>query len=1140
VTFAIPIFVEERAGGIAAPAFIARPLFHPKPVQRAEKLSRALAKLSNDLHQLLHDLGKDPRHDELAEWTFNPLIEEATLDLRLELDSGSHKRTFFFAGYEALEKKLFFTPTISELHFGVRKGESLAERATTVLTRHLRDVERQGGEANLDEYALIGKARLATIEIAVHPAALAKKAKKPTRAILFGGEEKKDGEQELRKTGRAMHAMYPDDLDRAVGRDREVEELGRLLAASDRRAILLAGPRKVGKTAIIHELAWRISAQKKERFAGSREIWLVSPMRLISGMSYLGEWENRVLAILEFLKSKDRVLYFDDLLGLFTAGISAASDLNVGQVLRPWLEKRLVRVIAEITPEAWRVLRERDRAFADLFQVMPVNEPPEPETLRVLVNVARVLEEENKCAFDLETVPAVYDLHRRFATDAAFPGKAAGFLRRLAVRYAGGHANRWSALHEFHQQSGLQVAMLDERTTLQRAEILEQLRKGVIGQDHALEAFADVLAALKARLNDPRRPLGTMLLLGPTGVGKTQAAKTLASYLFESNERLLRFDMNEYVDAASATRLIGTPMEPEGLLTSAVRRQPFSVLLFDEIEKAAPEVFDMLLAVLDEGRLTDALGRVTDFTQTVILLTSNLGVREARARLGFRASAAAVESDDGIYIAAAEKFFRPEFFNRLDRVIPFRTLGRQELETITRQQLGQLLSRDGMKRRNGLLNVTPEAMTRLVELGHHPQLGARALKRVIEREVAQPLAQKLAELPPGTPLIANLAMRGEGFDLGLKDLSPVERSVFWPELLVKGQTISRTGTTTMGTIGKDSSPQPPAPRAARELAEWTRRVLEGVYAALDRIERHLAEDAPSGKIELGKLSRAQENYFLCREHFKKAERLAQAVERSQERPRGTGTPMKVPRARPLKLVIRQEISGNPRFDREREAIALRDHLRDLEPEKVEVPDSPLTALLRELALLEILTARPLDDRPALLIFRACTEVDKSAVFRLARRYAECLGHIWGNPAKLAFEPRDENELLLKTIFGELPGRAQGMYFNGINARRLLPEKTGTILTRRSDGGTGIILMTVAEAGSEAEAFDLAKKMADSIDALEPDEFGPVIQTLIENESLTDFRSGVVISADVPVEELRALILYSLKLPEELAAVMRNA
>ena len=353
-----------------------RPLFHAQPVQRAEKVGRALSRLTGELTQLLHALGREPRHDRLADWTFHPTLEETTLELRMELTSGSVRRHFFLVGYPALDRKLFFTPTLPDLHFELLPGQALLDRATAVFTRHFRDMEKlEDGPVDWQKFALIGKARLTTLEIPLKPAVLARKPPPQKRAWLFGSDQKKDGEQELRKTGRSLQSLFPDDMERCVGREREVEELARLLAAPDRRPILLVGPRKVGKTTILHELVWQMCSRKKERYGGRREIWSLSPMRLISGMSYLGEWENRVLAILDHAGEKDRVLYFDDLPGLLTAGMNSASDLNIAQVLRPALEKRRVRVIAEITPEAWRVLRERDRALAELFTSFPSMNP---------------------------------------------------------------------------------------------------------------------------------------------------------------------------------------------------------------------------------------------------------------------------------------------------------------------------------------------------------------------------------------------------------------------------------------------------------------------------------------------------------------------------------------------------------------------------------------------------------------------------------------------------------------------------------------------------------------------------------------------------------------------------------------------
>ncbi|MBL9168877.1 MAG: ATP-dependent Clp protease ATP-binding subunit [Verrucomicrobiales bacterium] len=1110
--FSIPIFIEERSSGPGiSPTFVVRPLFQREPVQRAEKLTRALAKLSNNLHQLLLGLGRSPRHDDLAAWTFDPLLDETTIELRLELKSGSHRRLFFLVGYSSFGRKLYFCPKLPELHFEVLSNQTLADRAVTVFTPHFREMERDRGAVDLDDFALIGKGRLTILEVALDPASLATKKSGTTRAALFGGQEKKEGEVELRRTGRRLNSMYPDDLERAFYRDHEVEELDRLLVADDRRPVLLVGPRRVGKTTVLHELVRRICARRKGGSGDGPDVWLVSPMRLISGMSYLGEWENRVLAILEHAREKDLVLYFDDLLGLFSAGVSSASDLNVAQVLRPWLERRSVRLVAEIAPEAWRKLQERDRAFADLFHLIPVEEPSDAETLRILIHVDRSLEEAHRCAFDLEVVPASCDLVRRFGTDAAFPGKAADFLKRLAARHSGQPVTRADALEEFQQQSGLRVAMLDGSVKLERSSLLEQLRTRVVGQDNALEAFADILVTLKARLNDPRRPLGTLLLLGPTGVGKTQAANALAELLFGGKERLLRFDMNEYVDASSVLRLTGSPMEPEGLLTSAVRRQPFSVVLFDEIEKASPELFDLLLAVLDEGRLTDSLGRVTDFTQTVILMTSNLGARESRARLGFGVGSAGSAADDTAYISAAEKFFRPEFFNRLDRVVPFRTLDATHLERICGLLIGNLLTRDGLRRRDGVLTVAPAAIQRLVGLGNHPQLGARALKRVIEREVAQPLAELLVALPPGTAMMALLAAKETGFAVSLRSLNPVDRSVTWPE-----------------TLG------PASPLASDP--NWTVKVLDGVRRALRRIETELGKNAPAGTIELAALPAHHVRYFLGRESIVNVLQLIKDVEDAQVMAGRPKRASKLPRARTLRPERLFDSPSGTFLHRLRDVFAVRHSLEDLEADVVELPDSPLAALLREVALLEALAQAPMDGEKEVLLltFRTLLAKDNDLMHRLVRLHVEALGSIWGASKLVSVESLGEKNLGGSGNLSEPQGRSMAIRIVGHDARRFLPEGPNLILIKRADGGTGVILTSLETLAADSNGGAQCQQLSPSVDDMDVHSLGPVIQRVVENQGMTDFRSGVTVPDRPSDDEFRSLLLSMLPLPPEVA------
>lgn len=1111
MTFNIPIFVEERSNGAnRPPTFIVRPLFEVEPSQRAEKLSRALARLSNDLQNLLLQLGQEPRHEDLARWTFQPTLEEATLDLRLELDSGSQRHRFFLVGYAALGRKLWFTPTLPALRFEVLPGQDLAERATEVLTRQFRQLERTEF-LDVTEHVLVGKGRLTVLPLTIQPEALARKATKPTLALLFGEEEKIDGERELRRVGRSLHSLYPDDLQRAVGMTRELEELAHLLAATDRRPVVLVGPRKVGKTTLLHELTWQTMARKKERYAGGREIWLISPMRLISGMSHLGEWESRVTAILDHASRKDRVLYFDDLLGLFSAGQSNASDLSVAHVLKPALSRRGVRVIAEATPEAWRLLRERDRGFADLFHVIPLAEPAEADTLRVLVDVIRRLEAEHRCRFDLEVVPATYELHRRHAGDAAFPGKAAGFLGRLALRHTGSRITRDIVLEEFQRISGLKTALIDDRLPLDRAALVGQLRTQVLGQEPVLDAFADMLVALKARLNDPRRPLGTLLLLGPTGVGKTESAKALARLLFGSDERLVRLDMNEFVDGASAARLTGTPQDPEGLLTSAIRRQPFSVVLLDEFEKAAPEVSDLLLAVLDEGRLTDSLGRVADFTQSVILLTSNLGAREARSNLGFRAGAHAVD-EDAAYLRAAEQFFRPEFFNRLDRVIPFRSLDRTQLEGIARRLIGQVLSREGLRRRRCLLHTSTAAFDRLVSLGHHPQLGARALKRVVERELTQPLAARLAGTTVSVPMVALLDATGSGFELRTRTVELMTREVDW--------------LTAVTALATGSSPCPTT-------------VIDAIHEALDRIRSHLESEAPSGPIELGSIPRAHARYFLCRERMTRMEEWLEALEEEPDRRRAKPTIHRRPTSKSSKVVPHSAGSSRSILARQRAAASLEADLADLsdrDPLTENRAVSPLMEVTRELAILEALAAGRPDHQVAIVSWRAIDRADKPYSDLLATLLCGRLANMAG--------------IAVEELLPHGSGEIRFQLIQGINLMRLLPAGTHLVLLEQADSSIAFIRFDITWVDSAVSGRHLAAKLQKEGQGFDLDSLGPVMfqgsqlrddHGLEVIPNLSDLRSGATVASwPSAAEGPASLFLAALPLPRNVELSLANA
>ena len=844
----LPIYVEEsRVQGRLV--HTARAVFWPRWVERHEMAARAVSKLAQRVQAHLGELAQQGRHEDLAAYSFYPDdLTDKTTPLRLFLGDRHVAARYFLLTFAALGRRVAFTPTLPDVWFEVARGETLAARAGEVYEHHFRTLERKHGKGTTDpdEFSLNAKTWLAELELRVNVPVLFVKPE-DNKFAFFGGDDtaKVNGATELHTVGRCLNWLYPDELDRPAGRGALADELQRLLKARDKRPVLLLGPRGAGKTALLHEVVWRTVAEKRATHAGRGQFWLLAPQRLVAGMSYVGQWEARLLAILREARRQRHVLYFDDLLGLFQAGQAAQSSLSMAQVLKPYLERREVRVVAEMTPEAWRVTQEKDRGWADQFHILRVNEMDEDATLRALISVTRGLERQHECRFQTDALPAVLDLQRRYVREAVFPGKAAAFLQRVARARRNGWVTRAAVLEEFQAQSGLNLTLLDDRATLLRADVLKSLRERVIGQEAALEAAADVLMLAKARLNDTTRPLATMLFLGPTGVGKTHCAKTLANYLSSAGESLLRFDMNEYVSPYAVARLVGTFDQPEGLLTSAIRRQPFAVVLFDEIEKAHPDAFNLLLQVMDDGRLTDALGRTADFSNAVIILTSNLGVRESGLSYGFR-PAQTVEGH--VFVQAAERFFKPEFFNRLDRIVPFERLQRAEVGHIARHLIQELWQREGLTRRRGKLLLDEKTLDAVVEQGYHPTLGARALKRAIERNITQPLAVQLANLPPETATAVALTSDDKG------------------------------------ALHVHAQPIVPLAMEAQPDTRDADVFLDALEDFLDRVDALSQTVKPAGTAAYDASQPAAKRYFVIREHLQRLERMLERADKWLNKP----------------------------------------------------------------------------------------------------------------------------------------------------------------------------------------------------------------------------------------------------------------
>jgi ATP-dependent Clp protease ATP-binding subunit ClpC len=537
-----------------------------------------------------------------------------------------------------------------------------------------------------------------------------------------------------------------------------VQRLADILTGRNPRSILLVGKSGVGKTAAFHELVRRRSEFRLSR----TPFYATSGSRLVAGMSGFGMWQQRCDKLWREASKEKAIVHFGNLLELMEVGKSSMGDQGIASFFRPYINRGDLLCVVECTPEQLPVIEREDPHLADAFFQFKIAEPTIEQGRTILLNYAVTQSKKGIAPIDYEAIDMLDRLHRRYATYSAYPGRPLRFLKNLLQDSKGEIISATQVTERFSVETGLPLFLLNDETPLDLQATHEWFSERVIGQPESVNLVVDLLATVKARLTRAGKPIASLMFIGPTGVGKTEMAKSLSEFLFRHRNRMIRFDMSEYADDFSVTRLIGGVWGKEGLLTSKVREQPFAVILLDEFEKAHPSFFDLLLQVLGEGRLTDSLGRVADFTNAVVIMTSNLGAETYKqSALGFRETDNAVQQAREHFMKEVRAFVRPEFFNRIDRIVPFAPLDEATVLQIAGRELEQLTQRDGLSYRSVELNVSEDVARYLARRGYDVRYGARPLKRAIERELLVPLAEGLNRQTTDVLLRADVRMIDE-------------------------------------------------------------------------------------------------------------------------------------------------------------------------------------------------------------------------------------------------------------------------------------------------------------------------------------------------------------------------------------------
>ena len=636
-------------------------------------------------------------------------------------------------------------------------------------------------------------------------------------------------------------------LDPLVGREKEVERVMQILSRRTKNNPVLIGEPGVGKTAIVEGLAQRIVANQVPLTLADKQLYTLDLGALVAGSRYRGDFEERLKKVLKEIRTRgDIILFIDEIHTLVGAG-AAEGAIDAASILKPMLARGELQTVGATTIDEYRKHIEKDAALERRFQPVKVEQPSVAMTIEILKGLREVYEEFHSVKITDQALIAAANMSDRYISDRFLPDKAIDLIdeagsrlriRRMSTPPAAkkfdvdiarlrsdkesamdsGAIEQAKALEEQEREliaqrdaldavviaaggesfdlvdeetiaevlavwTGIPVYRLTEEETTKLLRMEDELHKRVVGQEEAVNSLSRAIRRTRAGLKDPKRPGGSFIFLGPTGVGKTELAKTLAEFLFDDADALIQLDMSEYMEKHSVSRLVGSPpgyvgYDEGGQLTEAVRRKPFSVVLFDEVEKAHPDVFNILLQILEDGRLTDAQGRAVDFKNTILIMTSNLGTSDLRkAAIGFGKGSDSIthERMKEKVNTALKAHFRPEFLNRIDDTIVFHELTRVEVISVADLMITRL--RDQLGAQGLGLELSAKAQEYLADKGYDPELGARPLRRAIQQYVEDPLSEKILfkEFRAGQTIVVDADEGDDGIFLtfeGVEGLPP--------------------------------------------------------------------------------------------------------------------------------------------------------------------------------------------------------------------------------------------------------------------------------------------------------------------------------------------------------------------------------